>query len=790
MPPDRSVRGVGPPITVLIPVYEGHGAVVRCVESVMTHAASTSAAFDLLLIDDASPDPAVSAYLDDVAARDTPLRVTVLHNPENRGFAATVNRGLELVVGDVVVLNADTEVTAGWLDRLAQAAEEPDVATVTPLTNSGSICTLPDAIIEAFDLDGSVPRVDDCGEFIARHGLGVRREVITGVGFCLYVTRRAIDQCGLLDVETFGEGYGEEVDFCLRATRLGFRHLVEDTTFVFHQGGVSFGERRTPGMARSSALLHERYRYFRSANTKERFENPLAVPFAALELGLVERNESRPHVLHLLHSGPGALGGTEKHLHELMLSLFGEFDFSVLHPVDHGFVLRTFWNDGSGEPAEREFLLPAAGRRASGTADEAAAAALRMALDMFDFDAVHIQNLIGHTLAPLSVLAEFRGPVVCSVRDLYLACPHHWLLYRNRTECGLPDDLDLCARCLPETRGLSLEYQQEFRAEVAHHVDVVDRWVFASRSAADYLLRVYDIDLDRVRIIEHGAIIPVDDDLRRVDRRLVLDEPLRLAFVGLGWAKKGLDVVNRLAEELSGTSIEVHHFGELQGRASSALRLHGRYENDLLPGLLTRAGIHVVLLPGPYAETFGHVMTEALVSGRPVIGASYGALGERIRRSGAGWTIDPDDGDQLCQLVVDLDRCRLEVLRATVAASMAPIHPVAESADRYAGLYRAQESGAADAAASEERDPVTEREDRLRRELRATTAVNRQLLAQLDGAGGRPGAGSAGDLKGRARLRRSARRAWPWVRRHLPSSLAHRVRDVGRRVLQPGGPDR
>ena len=68
-------------------------------------------------------------------------------------------------------------------------------------------------------------------------------EVITGVGFCMYVTRAALDLCGVFDEETFGLGYGEEVDFCLRATRLGLRHLVEDSTFVYHRGGVSFGER-------------------------------------------------------------------------------------------------------------------------------------------------------------------------------------------------------------------------------------------------------------------------------------------------------------------------------------------------------------------------------------------------------------------------------------------------------------------------------------------------------------------------------------------------------------------
>jgi glycosyltransferase involved in cell wall biosynthesis len=558
---------------------------------------------------------------------------------------------------------------------------------VTPLTNFGSICTLPTSIIEAFDLDTPEPRIDEAGAFIARNGLGLRPDVITGVGFCMYVTREALEANGPLDVETFGLGYGEEVDFCLRATRLGLRHLVDDTAFVYHQGGVSFGDHRTEGMARGSSLLHDRYRFFRASNTRERRENPLAPSFAALELALTERDESRPHVLQILHSPPGALGGTEKHLHTLMTALLDTFDFATLYPVESGFMLRTMWKSEGDDVIAHEFLLPGASRRVTKPHDEVAAAALTMALDLFHFDAVHIQNLIGHSLAPLEALADFEGPVVCSVRDLYLACPHHWLLYRNQSGCGIPEDLSYCARCLPDTIGLTVEYLEAFRATATRCIESVDHWVFASQSAADYLLRVYDIDESRIEIIQHGAIIDLDPATREPDESLIFDEPLRLAFVGLGWAKKGLDLVNRLADELADTSIEIHHFGKLKAEASPAIRLHGPYDNSRLPQLLDRAGIHIVLLPGPYAETFGHVMTESLIAGRPVIGASYGALGERIRATGAGWTLDPDDPAAARQLIEHLDRCRLEVQRATEAAATVPLAPVASTAHRYAALY-------------------------------------------------------------------------------------------------------
>ena len=46
---------------------------------------------------------------------------------------------------DVVLLNSDTEVSAGWLDKLQAAAySAPKIATVTPLSNSATICSLPE----------------------------------------------------------------------------------------------------------------------------------------------------------------------------------------------------------------------------------------------------------------------------------------------------------------------------------------------------------------------------------------------------------------------------------------------------------------------------------------------------------------------------------------------------------------------------------------------------------------------------------------------------------------------
>ena len=495
---------------------------------------------------------------------------------------------------------------------------------------------------------------------------------------------------------------------------------------MFHEGGVSFGGSKATGMARASAVIRDRYRYFAPANRRERSEDPLAVSFAALELALEEPSTGRPQVLHVMHVPSVPPGGTERHVESLTTALADQFDSSVLFPVESGFVLRRTMTSEDGVERSREYLLPGGATQVSPVDDRVAGAALRIALDLFDFDAVHLHNLIGHSLAPFEVCRDFPGRVICTFHDFYLACPNHSLLYQDRIDCGIPDDLSVCATCLPNSRtGGSVEILQQFRERAASGFEVIDRVVVADIVTADYVQRVHAIPQDRISVIEHGSIIGLPDR-REVDESAILSEPLRLAFIGRAWAKKGLGIVNHAATTLSGAGIEIHHFGPPSEPLATEVIPHGTYLNADLPRLLHEAGIRIVFLPGPCAETYSYVMTEALVAGLPLIGAGHGALGHRIRSLGVGWTIDPTDPASVVELIRNLDRCRPEVIRATTRACEVPLTSADASADRYVDLYL-------DAPIRSETMPKSSSmaDDQMRRHLRALAAVNRQLHAQI-----------------------------------------------------------
>ena len=75
----------------------------------------------------------------------------------------------------------------------------------------------------------------------------------------MYLRRRALDEVGLFDEEAFGRGYGEENDWCLRASAKGWKHYLCADLYVYHAGGASFGAEAEKLQASAMAVIASRY---------------------------------------------------------------------------------------------------------------------------------------------------------------------------------------------------------------------------------------------------------------------------------------------------------------------------------------------------------------------------------------------------------------------------------------------------------------------------------------------------------------------------------------------------
>ncbi|MDT8322159.1 MAG: glycosyltransferase [Xanthomonadales bacterium] len=269
-----------PVCTVILPVFNGLSYVIDGLEALFRW--TDLDRHRLLVVDDAS-DRTTGACLDRVAGRHA--HVDVLRNETNLGFLRSCNRAIAASETDaVVLLNSDVVVTPGWLDRLlACLGTDTSIASVNPLTNRAAQIALP-----------MVPGANFLGMDERLAARPVRcRDVVTGVGFCMLLRRRALDEVGLFD-EVYGRGYCEESDLCMRLVRAGWRTVVAENVYVYHRGGVSFADRDARYTANRQIFDKRWKREYRRQFRQFRRADPLG-PVRG-EFALPERWNPKPMV--------------------------------------------------------------------------------------------------------------------------------------------------------------------------------------------------------------------------------------------------------------------------------------------------------------------------------------------------------------------------------------------------------------------------------------------------------------------------------------------------------------
>ncbi len=223
-PADAGARR--PRVSIIVLAWNELPYTKECVASIQ---ACTRPPYELVLVDNGSTDETLEFFRTVPGAK-------VVANGANLGFAGGNNRGILAATGDyVVILNNDTLVTDGWLDRLLACAEEDSaIGIVGPMSNYVSGPQLvPDASYADYPALQAYAR-----DFYDRRR-GRRTDTGRLVGFCMLMKREVIARVGLLD-ESFGLGNFEDDDYCLRTRQAGFRLVIAGDVFIHHFGSRTF----------------------------------------------------------------------------------------------------------------------------------------------------------------------------------------------------------------------------------------------------------------------------------------------------------------------------------------------------------------------------------------------------------------------------------------------------------------------------------------------------------------------------------------------------------------------
>ncbi len=650
-------------VDVIIPIYNAYEYLVLCVESIYKQ--TNTEEFNLILINDCSPDQRISEYL--CTVKESYKNITVYENEVNLGFVGTVNKGMRNTTNDVVLLNSDTEVTPFWIQKIRKAAySKKEVATVTPLTNSGTICSVPN-----FCEDNEIPRsfesYEAFGKMIDEIKTAKYPEAPTGVGFCMYIKRSIINEIGYFDEERFGKGYGEENDFCCRCREHGYINIIDDCTFIYHKGSMSFESAKNSYIETNLKVLSCLYPYYNHDVAVFCENNPLKEIHDCIKLK-IGLNEKKNNILFVLHNDfeigrNHPYGGTEMHVKDIVDHMRYKVNCFVLSTYRNYVMLDVYYDHNV---TTLQFPL----EKSIGTTDfyrTDYAKIITAIYKFFRIGLIHIHHFKGNTFDLVDIAKQMSIPVYYTIHDYFSVCPNINLLYDEQIYCKYINSESTCNLCVKK----KFEYNSiihSWRKHFYNNLSKMDKIITPSISAKNIFVSYYqsfgfDMSGLKIEVIEHGEF--ENDDIIKVNQN-DLDHRLTIVIFG-GIAKhKGSKMIYKLLSECDEYdwfvigNIYDENINKLQ---KDNVHLRGSYDKKDIFRILNEIKPDLSLTLPIWPETFSYVLSESFAAGIPVLGTNLGALDYRIIEGKNGWHVSfPLDLNEIKKKLNHLDTHR-ELIR-------------------------------------------------------------------------------------------------------------------------------
>ncbi|MGI8894788.1 MAG: glycosyltransferase [Casimicrobiaceae bacterium] len=581
-------------VDIIVPFYRDLAALRRCVDSVLASRSRT--AFELVIVNDASPEPGVAAY-----GRELRGRATVIDVPTRHGYAAGLNRGLALHrERDAVILHCDAVVAGDWLDRLARHAVDRDVGIVGTFTDKAGLATYP-----LPERDNPLPpgeTVASLDALFARANSAKSAPVPAINGPCLYLRRDCLTVVGSFDGTPLGSDYGVELDFCLRAGGAQFRHLLAGDVFVGHGGHAPYGAREADDFSgRTEAALAKLYPDYTAKIAAPDPARPFARRVDLLRLARM------PEHLIVFVSHPWG-GGVRRYMNDLATLTKGRCEMLYLEPAVNDTV-KLYW-PRAGESFSVYYRLP-------GELPALAGLLRSIGVERLHFQHVHLQPQ-----AILELPAAAGVPYDCTLHDYYAICPQYHLVTEDGRYCGEPDAAG-CAACLarrPPQWNLDIA---AWRAAFSRLLRGAERVIAPSQDVATRMRRYFpDVAI---------AVWPHPES-----PQAPLPRVARVAILGNLSPEKGLYIVAACARDARerGLPLTFRVLGSttepIPQAPDAPLTIYGQYVDAELARIIKEEAPDVLLFAAQVPETYAYTLSVGLESGVPIVASALGALPERL----------------------------------------------------------------------------------------------------------------------------------------------------------------
>ncbi len=604
-------------VEIIVPVYNGFDALVKCLDALLRY---TDQYQFITLLNDASTDHRVNEYLSTLAVHD---QVTVINRKQNLGYLQNVNQYLTTVDHHVLLLNADTQVTDGWLAAMLCVARDEKVGAVCPLSNNATILTLP---------------TQDPTQIEHLTALkGMWYPIPTAVGFCLLIKQAVLQQLGGFD-PFYDPGYGEECDYSMLIRQAGWQVACAPAAYVKHQGSQSFRATATDLQTQHQKLLDLRWPLYSGEVEAFHTKNPTHL----IQHWLAAKNTRQSKVLHVVH-GIDNKGGVELFTHELIAQFSNELQHTIIMPPRN----KKFLNESPVDEQLKIIEIPVGLNQPEHIIFNLPADLYQTSMDQFfhqllllgNFQMVHFHSLVGvgSQIWPL-ICQQLDIPYFFFVHDHSGLCQIFSLSTTNNKQevfCGnnqSDETSEQCLKCLSKkTQKTRLTTQSflQIRKKIWHKtLTGAEKIQFASHYLRNAYLKIFP------EISEHSQVFSPCYYPSQVARLKPLNPgKLRLAFLGQFGVLKGAQLFIDLYHRLNNPAIGWQIIGGVDPKYKDQLdhtniTITGSYDKDNLGKLLK--DVDLVVFTAQIPETYSITLTEAWIHGVPVVAPDLGAYGQRI----------------------------------------------------------------------------------------------------------------------------------------------------------------
>lgn len=236
--------------------WNGAPWIAACLSSLQLSAQATRVPSELIVVDDASSDDSPAIVTERFP------RARLIRNATNKGFGATVMRGVRAARGKVVVLcNNDLAAQERFIPNLVRWFLDPDATgTERVLPRGKRLFGVSARTLSWFD--GKPNQVCMNATFKGgrlnpayRTPESAARCLFVQAGAAAYDRRLFLKLGGLLPL--YAPGYWEDYDLSYRAAKSGFANLYDPEAIALHHGGGSMNRRfGDDGVARYKARNH------------------------------------------------------------------------------------------------------------------------------------------------------------------------------------------------------------------------------------------------------------------------------------------------------------------------------------------------------------------------------------------------------------------------------------------------------------------------------------------------------------------------------------------------------